>query len=80
MKVLVTGGAGFIGSNLCEYLLGEGHEVRCMDNFCTGKPENVIPLLEKFPDSFSLVVGDIRSLEVAAGRSMVWSMSFTRRP
>jgi len=34
-----------------------------MDNFCTGKPENVIPLLERFPDSFSLVVGDIRSLE-----------------
>lgn len=63
MKVLVTGGAGFIGSNLCEYLLGEGHLVRCMDNFCTGKPENIIPLLEKFPDSFSLVVGDIRSLE-----------------
>lgn len=63
MKVLVTGGAGFIGSNLCEYLLGEGHIVRCMDNFCTGKPENIIPLLEKFPDSFSLVVGDIRSLE-----------------
>ena len=63
MKVLVTGGAGFIGSNLCEYLLGEGYEVRCMDNFCTGKPENVIPLLEKFPETFSLVVGDIRSLE-----------------
>lgn len=63
MKVLVTGGAGFIGSNLCEYLLGEGHEVRCMDNFCTGKPENVIPLLEKFPETFSLVVGDIRNLE-----------------
>lgn len=63
MKVLVTGGAGFIGSNLCEYLLREGHKVRCLDNFCTGKPENVIPLLEKFHDSFSLVVGDIRSLE-----------------
>ena len=63
MKVLVTGGAGFIGSNLCEYLLREGHKVRCLDNFCTGKPENVIPLFEKFPDSFSLVVGDIRSLE-----------------
>lgn len=63
MKVLVTGGAGFIGSNLCEYLLEEGHEVRCMDNFCTGKPENVLPLLEKFPETFSLVVGDIRNLE-----------------
>ena len=36
MKVLVTGGAGFIGSNLCEYLLKEGHQVRCLDNFITG--------------------------------------------
>ena len=43
MKVLVTGGAGFIGSNLCEYLLTEGHIVRCLDNFATGKPENIFP-------------------------------------
>ena len=63
MKILVTGGAGFIGSNLCEHLLGAGHEVRCLDNFATGKPENVIPLLENYPERFKLQVGDIRNME-----------------
>lgn len=62
MKILVTGGAGFIGSNLCEHLLHEGHSVRCLDNFATGKPENIIPLLEKYPKTFQLQVGDIRNL------------------
>lgn len=63
MKVLVTGGAGFIGSNLCEFLLSEGHTVRCLDNFATGKPENIFPLLERYPQTFSLQVGDIRKIE-----------------
>lgn len=63
MKVLVTGGAGFIGSNLCEHLLKEGHTVRCLDNFSTGKIENLLPLLEAYPDRFKLVVGDIRNLK-----------------
>lgn len=63
MKVLVTGGAGFIGSNLCEYLLNEGHTVRCLDNFATGKPKNIFPLLEKYPETFELHVGDIRKLD-----------------
>ena len=63
MKVLVTGGAGFIGSNLCEHLLKEGHTVRCLDNFSTGKIEDLLPLLEAYPDRFKLVVGDIRNLE-----------------
>ena len=62
MKILVTGGAGFIGSNLCESLLQEGHSVRCLDNFATGKPENIIPLLEEYPETFQLQVGDIRNL------------------
>jgi len=62
MKILVTGGAGFIGSNLCESLLQEGHTVRCLDNFATGKPENIIPLLERHPETFQLQVGDIRNL------------------
>ncbi len=63
MKILVTGGAGFIGSNLCEYLLANGYKVRCLDNFATGKIENLFPLLERFPGSFELVVGDIRNTD-----------------
>lgn len=45
MKILITGGAGFIGSHLCEHFLGDGHKVICMDNFITGKKENVQHLL-----------------------------------
>mgnify|MGYP003615953080 FL=1 len=60
-KILVTGGAGFIGSNLCEALLQEGHEVVCLDNFATGKMENIQPLLNNFPDRFTLITGDIRN-------------------
>ena len=60
-KILVTGGAGFIGSNLCEALLQEGHEVVCLDNFATGKMENIQPLLDNFPDRFTLITGDIRN-------------------
>lgn len=63
MNVLVTGGAGFIGSNLCEELLKQGHTVKCLDNFATGKIENILPLLEKYPSTFTLVVGDIRQIE-----------------
>ncbi|MFY1613219.1 SDR family oxidoreductase [Macellibacteroides fermentans] len=63
MKILVTGGAGFIGSNLCEALLKRGNEVVCLDNFATGKIENVIPFTKSFPETFKLVVGDIRKLE-----------------
>lgn len=63
MKILVTGGAGFIGSNLCESLLQQGYTVRCLDNFATGKIENLLPLLEQYPERFRLIVGDIRKIE-----------------
>lgn len=62
-KILVSGGAGFIGSNLCEALLKEGNEVRCLDNFATGKIENLLPLLQQYPERFRLIVGDIRKPE-----------------
>ena len=62
-KVLVTGGAGFIGSNLCDVLLQRGTSVICLDNFSTGHLENLLPLIEQYPESFKLIVGDIRNME-----------------
>lgn len=56
-KILVTGGAGFIGSHLCERLLAEGHSVICLDNFFSGDRDNVAHLLGK-PD-FTLVEHDV---------------------
>ncbi len=61
MKILVTGGAGFIGSNLCECLLDKDHEVICLDNLATGKSENIQPLLSN--PRFQYIAGDIRNIE-----------------
>lgn len=60
-SVLITGGAGFIGSNLCEYFLQKGYRVVCLDNFATGHRYNVAPFLSN--DNFTLIEGDIRDLE-----------------
>jgi nucleoside-diphosphate-sugar epimerase len=59
MRALVTGGGGFIGSHLVEALLEDGHEVRVLDNFATGRRENLLGL----GTSFELVEGDIQSYE-----------------
>lgn len=56
-RILVTGGAGFLGSHLCERLLGEGHDVVCLDNYFTGQKQNVVHLL-KHP-YFELVRHDV---------------------
>ena len=45
-RVLVTGGAGFLGSHLCERLLNDGHEVLCVDNFFTGRRTNITRLIQ----------------------------------
>jgi len=62
-KILVTGGAGFIGSNLCEALIDRGDEVICLDNFSTGKIENIQHLIDKVPQRFQLITGDIRNID-----------------
>lgn len=59
--ILVTGGAGFIGSNLVEELLASGNRVICLDNFSTGKRENILSCLSH--PYFTLIEGDIRDLE-----------------
>lgn len=60
-KILVTGGAGFIGSNLSEELLRRNYKVRCLDNFATGHFKNIESLLAN--PNFELIVGDIRNIE-----------------
>src|SRR5512138_1847509 len=57
MRILVTGGAGFIGSHLCERLLADGHEVICVDNFFTGSKRNIAHLLDEH--RFELIRHDI---------------------
>jgi len=58
-KILVTGGAGFIGSNLCEYLLRDNNEVICLDNFYTGRRKNVEKLTKN--NKFKIIEWDIRN-------------------
>ena len=59
--ILITGGAGFIGSNLCEYFLAKGNKVICLDNFATGHRHNLKACLDN--PEFSLIEGDIRNFE-----------------
>ena len=59
MKALVTGGGGFIGSHLVDRLVSDGHDVRVLDNFATGKRENLLDLI----DRVELIEGDVQSYE-----------------
>ena len=58
MRIAVTGGAGFIGSHLCHYLLEKGHEVACLDNLSTGAKKSIAPLLDNL--NFGFFQCDIR--------------------
>ncbi|MDA3865577.1 MAG: SDR family oxidoreductase [Salinivirgaceae bacterium] len=59
-QILITGGAGFIGSNLCDALIEKGHQVVCLDNFSTGKRKNIVHLFSH--PNFKLIEGDIRNI------------------
>lgn len=61
MRILITGGAGFIGSNLCDYFIGKGNEVICLDNFATGHKHNLKAVINN--PNFNLIEGDIRNIE-----------------
>lgn len=63
-RILITGGAGFIGSNLTEHFLRQNNHVVCLDNFATGKQENVAPFLQN--RNYRLITGDIRDMETCA--------------
>ncbi len=65
MRVLITGGAGFVGSHLCERLIAEGHEVVCMDSLKTGRKENISPLASH--PRFSFVQHDVTQPVFVAG-------------
>lgn len=61
-KILITGGAGFIGSNLCDYFISKGNEVICLDNFATGHLHNLNTVINN--PNFTLIEGDVRTFEV----------------
>ena len=65
MRILITGGAGFIGSHLCDKLLSEGHEVICMDNLITGDTANIDHIRDK---RFSFIQYDVTNYIYADGK------------
>jgi UDP-N-acetylglucosamine/UDP-N-acetylgalactosamine 4-epimerase len=70
--LLITGGAGFIGSNLCEYFIQKDYIVKCLDNLSTGHKENIEHLIEN--KNFTFIEGDIRDIEIC--RSAVRECNF----
>ncbi|MBI4723034.1 MAG: SDR family oxidoreductase [Candidatus Stahlbacteria bacterium] len=73
MKIVITGGAGFIGSHLCESLLSHNHNVICIDNFITGVKENIAPLLDN--PGFKLIEQDV-SKYIAIEGNIDWVLHF----
>lgn len=60
--ILITGGAGFIGSNLGEYFIEKGYKLRCLDNFSTGHRHNLAGLIHH--DNFTLIEGTFETLKI----------------
>ena len=67
MRMLITGGAGFLGSHMCDLMIAEGHQVICMDNFLTGRPENIAHLIGN--PQFELIDYDVTNYITSMARS-----------
>ncbi len=78
MKILVTGGAGFVGSHLCEALVDLGHDVVCLDNFLTGSLSNIAHLRGR--EKFSLVEGDVREPLKPAAYDFIYHLASPASP
>ncbi len=79
MKILVTGGAGFIGSHLCRYLLKKGHEVVCLDNFFTGRSINILDL--KKSSKFTVIPHDItKPIEIREHFDRIYNLACPASP
>ena len=77
-RALVAGGAGFLGSHLCDRLLGEGGEVFCVDNFVTGRPANITHLLEQ--PGFHLIEADVSERVPDIRVDEVWNLACPASP
>ena len=78
MRILVTGGAGFVGSNLCKRLLDEGHEVICLDNYYTGREKNIADL--KTNPFFSVLKQDINEKFELKGIEKIYNLACPASP
>lgn len=79
LHILVTGGAGFVGSHLCDALLQQGHRVTCLDNFLTGSPRNVVPLANH--PGFALVEHDIcEPIEIEGPVDRIYNLACAASP
>lgn len=74
MKILVTGGAGFLGSHLCERLVREGNDVTCLDDFSTGSPQNIVDI-----EGLKLITQDVRS-PVEGGYDQIYNLACPASP
>ena len=78
-NILVTGGAGFIGSHLVETLLRTGYQVTVLDNLSTGRLSNLAPLMETFPGQLSFVQGNVEDKStvqsLASGKEAIYHLA-----